>query len=200
MTKTMKLVTKVKFYWHSVVHKIFMGRMLPYLYISFRHVRCFEKDQRFPLPNFLNDRSLTAMPTWVSATCTGIEHFFHGTILLWTHDHKSIANTPLPPITLCKLKAEHRRCVKLYIFGILMVRRTIWHFFQRNWSMFQFLIHAKPLRSMAAFLEMPQYLAYLKNIAYCFIKLSAKSHSFNILCTMNVLSCPTMTQGKGIIV
>ena len=43
---------------------------------------------------------------------------------------------------------------------------------------------------MAAILEMPQYVAYLKNIALCFIKLSSKSHSFNILYTMGVLSCP----------
>ena len=44
---------------------------------------------------------------------------------------------------------------------------------------------------MVAILEIPKYVAYLKNIAYGFIKLSAKSHSFNILCTMDVFSCPT---------
>ena len=44
---------------------------------------------------------------------------------------------------------------------------------------------------MAAILEMPQYVAYQKNVVYAFIKLSAKSHSFNILCTMDGLSCPT---------
>ena len=38
---------------------------------------------------------------------------------------------------------------------------------------------------------MPQYVAYQKNVVYAFIKLSAKSHSFNILCTMDGLSCPT---------
>ena len=43
----------------------------------------------------------------------------------------------------------------------------------------------------AAILEMSQYVAYQKNVAYFFIKLSAKSPSFNILCTMDVLSCPT---------
>ena len=58
--------------------------------------------------------------------------------------------------------------------------------------MFQFLTHVELSRSMAAILEMPQYVAYQKNVAYAFIKLSAKSHSFNILCTMDVLSCPTM--------
>ena len=47
------------------------------------------------------------------------------------------------------------------------------------------------LRSMAAILEMPQYVAYQKNAIYAFIKLSAKSHSFNILRTMDGLSCPT---------
>ena len=44
---------------------------------------------------------------------------------------------------------------------------------------------------MAAILEMPQYVAYQKNVVYAFIKLSAKSHSFNILRTMGGLSCPT---------
>ena len=46
-------------------------------------------------------------------------------------------------------------------------------------------------RSMVAILEMPQYVAYPKNLAYAVIKLSAKSHNFHILYTMNVLSCPT---------
>ena len=41
---------------------------------------------------------------------------------------------------------------------------------------------------MAAILEIPQYVAYQKNVAYAFIKLSAKSNSFNILCTIDVLS------------
>ena len=43
-------------------------------------------------------------------------------------------------------------------------------------------------------LEIPQYVAYQKNVVYAFIKLSAKSHSFNILCTMDGLSCPTITR------
>ena len=41
---------------------------------------------------------------------------------------------------------------------------------------------------MAAILEMPQYVAYQKNVVYAFIKLSAKYHSFNILRTMVVLA------------
>ena len=45
---------------------------------------------------------------------------------------------------------------------------------------------------MAAILEMPQYVAYQKNVVYALIKLSAKSHSFNILRTMDGLSCPTI--------
>ena len=57
--------------------------------------------------------------------------------------------------------------------------------------MFQFLTHVELSRSMAAILEMPQYVAYQKNVVNAFIKLSAKSHSFNILCTMDGLSCPT---------
>ena len=45
-------------------------------------------------------------------------------------------------------------------------------------------------------LEMPQYVAYLKNIADGVTKLSANSHSFNILCTIDVLSCPTKINGR----
>ena len=44
---------------------------------------------------------------------------------------------------------------------------------------------------MAAILEKPQYVAYQKNAVYAFIKLSAKSHSFNILRTMDGFSCHT---------
>ena len=58
--------------------------------------------------------------------------------------------------------------------------------------MFQFLTHVELSRSVAAILEMPQYVAYQKNVAYAFIKLSTKSHSFNILRTMNGLSCSTI--------
>ena len=57
--------------------------------------------------------------------------------------------------------------------------------------MFQFLTHVELSRSMVTISEMPQYMAYQKNVAYAFIKLSAKSHSCNILCTIDVLSCPT---------
>ena len=57
--------------------------------------------------------------------------------------------------------------------------------------MFQFLTHVELSRSMTAILGMPQYVAYQKNVVYAFIKLSAKSHSFNILRTMDGLSCPT---------
>ena len=58
--------------------------------------------------------------------------------------------------------------------------------------MFQLLTHVELSRSMAAILEMPQYVSHQKNAVYAFIKLSAKSHSFNILRTMDGLSCPTM--------
>ena len=58
--------------------------------------------------------------------------------------------------------------------------------------MFKFLTHVEISRSMAAILEMLQYVAYQKNVAYVFIKLSEKSHSFNMLRTMDVLSCPTI--------
>ena len=98
------------------------------------------------------------------------------------------------PIILCNLKTKHRRYIKLYIFWILMTRQTIWHYLQRNRSMFQFSTHMELSRSMAAILEMPQYVAYQKNVVCAFIKLSAKSHSFNILCTMDGLSCPTIDE------
>ena len=97
------------------------------------------------------------------------------------------------PIILCNLKTKHRRYIKLYIFLILMTRQTIWHYLQRNQSMFQFSTHMELSRSMATILEMPQYVAYQKNVVYAFIKLSAKSHSLNILCTMDGLSCPTIS-------
>ena len=64
--------------------------------------------------------------------------------------------------------------------------------------MFQFLTHVEPSRSMAAILEMPQYVAYQKNVVYASIKLSAKSHSFNILRTMDGLSCPTIREHSTI--
>ena len=98
------------------------------------------------------------------------------------------------PIILCNLKIKHRRCIKLYIFGILRTRQTIWHYFQKIRSMFKFLSHVELSRSMAAILEMPQYVAYQKNAVYALIKLSAKSHSFNILRTIDGLSCPTTSR------
>ena len=42
---------------------------------------------------------------------------------------------------------------------------------------------------MAAILEVSQYVAYKKNYVYAFIKLSTKCHTFNILRTMDMLSC-----------
>ena len=56
-------------------------------------------------------------------------------------------------------KTKQRRSIRLYIFGILMTRKTIWHYFQRNWNMFQFLTHVELSRSMAVILEMPQHVA-----------------------------------------
>ena len=62
--------------------------------------------------------------------------------------------------------------------------------------MFQFLTHVELSWSMAAILEMPQYVAYQKNVVYAFIKLSTKSHSFNILRTISGLGCPTITDSR----
>ena len=47
---------------------------------------------------------------------------------------------------------------------------------------------------MTAILEMPQYVAYHKNVAYAFIKFRAKSHAFDILSTMDVLRCHNMRE------
>ena len=58
--------------------------------------------------------------------------------------------------------------------------------------MFQFLTPVELSRSMAAIFEIPQYMAYQKNVAYDFIKLSTQFHNFNILYTTDVLSCPTI--------
>ena len=49
--------------------------------------------------------------------------------------------------------------------------------------MFQFWAHVELSRSITAIFKMPQYVTYQKNVAYVFIQLSAKSYSFNILCT-----------------
>ena len=88
------------------------------------------------------------------------------------------------PIILCNLKTKHQSCIKLYIFWILRTRQTIWHYFQKNRSMFQFLTHVELSRSMAAILEMPQYVAYQKNVAFALFTLSTKSHTFNRFCTI----------------
>ena len=50
--------------------------------------------------------------------------------------------------------------------------------------MFQFLTHVELSRSMAAILEMPQYVAYQKNVAFALFTLSTKSHTFNRYCTI----------------
>ena len=57
--------------------------------------------------------------------------------------------------------------------------------------MFQFLthVHVELSRSMAAFLEMPQYVAYQKNVAYGLFTVSTKSHTFNRYCTIIPVSC-----------
>ena len=81
--------------------------------------------------------------------------------------------------------------MKLYILRNAYDKTIDLTLFSENWSMFQFLAHVELSRSMTAILEMLQYVAYQKNVAYTFIKLSAKPHSFNILRTMGVLSCPT---------
>ena len=48
--------------------------------------------------------------------------------------------------------------------------------------MFQFLTHLELSRSMAAILEMPQYVAYQKNVAFALFVLSTKSHTLNRYC------------------
>ena len=62
--------------------------------------------------------------------------------------------------------------------------------------MFRFLTPVELSRSMVAILEIPQYVAYQENVVYAFTKLSAKSHSCNILRTMDGLSCPTIIKSS----
>ena len=50
--------------------------------------------------------------------------------------------------------------------------------------MFQFLTHVELSRSLAAILEMPQYVVYQKNVALALLTLSTKSHTFNRYCTL----------------
>ena len=50
--------------------------------------------------------------------------------------------------------------------------------------MFQFLTHAELSWSMAAILEMPQYAAYYKDVAYASFTFSTVSQTFNRYCTM----------------
>ena len=45
--------------------------------------------------------------------------------------------------------------------------------------MFKFLTHVELSRSMAAILEMPQYVAYQKNVAFALFTLATKSHNFH---------------------
>ena len=45
--------------------------------------------------------------------------------------------------------------------------------------MFQFLTHVELSRSKGAILEMPQYVAYQKNVAFALFTLSTKSDTFN---------------------
>ena len=40
--------------------------------------------------------------------------------------------------------------------------------FSENWSVFQFLTYVELSRSMAAILEMPQYVAYQKTVAHIY--------------------------------
>ena len=54
--------------------------------------------------------------------------------------------------------------------------------------MFQFLTRVELSKSMTAILEVPQYVAYQKNVAYALFTLSTKSHNFNKYRTMT-LSC-----------
>ena len=60
--------------------------------------------------------------------------------------------------------------------------------------MFQFLTHVKFSRSIAAILEMPQYVAYQKNVGYGLFTLSTKSHTFSRYRTITPLS-GTITLG-----
>ena len=55
--------------------------------------------------------------------------------------------------------------------------------------MFQFLTHVELSRSTAAILEMQQYVAYQKNVAYALLTLSTISQTFNKYRTIMPISC-----------
>ena len=54
--------------------------------------------------------------------------------------------------------------------------------------MFQFFTHVELSRSIAAILQIPQYVAYQKNVAYALFTLSTKFHTFNRYSTIMPLS------------
>ena len=69
---------------------------------------------------------IQALSTVKASTKIGI---LGSNLIFWPH--VQIWND-LWPIILCNLKTKHRRCIKLYIFGILMTRQTIWHYFSEK--------------------------------------------------------------------
>ena len=98
---------------------------------------------------------------------------------------------------LCYSTTKHRRCIKLHvhIFEILRTydkinNLTLFSEKLEHVSIFERIMR-NPHGQWRPFSKCHN-VAYLeKKNAYGFIKLSAKSHSFNILCTIDVFSCPT---------
>ena len=78
-----------------------------------------------------------------------------------------------------------------------LYRQSIWRYFQKNQSMFQFLTLVEISRSMAAILEMSQYVAYQKNVLmlclHTLLNLTLLTATAQ-LCHFHVFSYPTRVQ------
>ena len=96
-------------------------------------------------------------------------------------------------IMLHMSKTKHWRCIKLNIFGFFMTRQTIWHYFQRNQSMFKFFTRMELSRSMAAILKMLQYHIRKMLLMLCLYSLPNLTLLTNTAQSRHflVLSCPT---------
>ena len=81
-------------------------------------------------------------------------------------------------------KNKHRRCKKTIHFGISYSKTN-------NLTLFseKFLTHVELSRSTAAILQMPQYVAYQKNVAIALLTFSTRFYTFNSNRTKMQISC-----------
>ena len=97
-------------------------------------------------------------------------------------------NNPLRKI--CLGKTLRRTRVKLYIFGILMTRQTIWHYFSEKSEHVSIFDPCGALKVNGGHLESGTICGiYQKNVAYALFTLPTKFHTFNRYCPIMQLSC-----------